>query len=77
MEEGRKRGATLWSIVNALGSQAMRIADGYISMQTGPEIGVASTKAFTAPLVDLYMLAVLLADLRGAITDEKRKKLVA
>lgn len=77
MEEGRKRGATLWSIVNALGSQAMRIADGFISMQTGPEIGVASTKAFTAPLVDLYMLAVLLADLRGTISTEKRKQLVA
>jgi glucosamine--fructose-6-phosphate aminotransferase (isomerizing) len=77
MEEARKRGATLWSIVNALGSQAMRIADGYISMQTGPEIGVASTKAFTAPLVDLYMLAVLLADLRETITVEKRKQLVA
>jgi glucosamine--fructose-6-phosphate aminotransferase (isomerizing) len=77
MEEGRKRGATLWSIVNALGSQAMRIADGFISMQAGPEIGVASTKAFTAPLVDLYMLAVFLADMRGSITDTKRKQLVA
>ena len=39
MEEGRSKGATLWSIVNAIGSQAMRIADGCISMQTGPEIG--------------------------------------
>ena len=76
MEEGRKRGATLWSIVNAIGSQAMRIADGYISMQTGPEIGVASTKAYTAPLVDLYMLAILLADLHGAIDLENRRKLV-
>lgn len=76
MEEARKKGARLWSIVNAIGSQAMRIADGYISMQTGPEIGVASTKAFTAPLVDLYMLAVLLADLRGTITPEYRKRLV-
>ena len=63
MDEGKQRGAILWSIVNAIGSQAMRVANGYISMQTGPEIGVASTKAFTAPLVDLYMLAVLLADL--------------
>ena len=50
MEEGRSKGAILWSIVNAIGSQAMRIADGCISMQTGPEIGVASTKAFTAPV---------------------------
>jgi len=76
MEEGRQKGAILWSIVNAIGSQAMRVADGYISMQVGPEIGVASTKAFTAPLVDLYMLAVLLADLRGTLPVEQRKKLV-
>jgi glucosamine--fructose-6-phosphate aminotransferase (isomerizing) len=76
MAEGKKRGATLWSIVNTIGSQAMRIADGYISMQTGPEIGVASTKAYTAPLVDQYMLAVLLADLRGIITQEDRKNMV-
>lgn len=76
MEEGRKKGTKLWSIVNAIGSQAMRIADGYISMQAGPEIGVASTKAFTAPIVDLYMLAVLLADLRGVIDRKARKLLV-
>lgn len=76
MEEGRQKGATLWSIVNAIGSQAMRLADGYISMQTGPEIGVASTKAFTAPLVDQYMLAVLLADLRGILTVQQRKKML-
>ncbi len=77
MEEGRRKGATVWSIVNAIGSQAMRVADGYISMQTGPEIGVASTKAFTAPLVDQYMLAVLLADLRGEIDANTRRQLVA
>jgi glucosamine--fructose-6-phosphate aminotransferase (isomerizing) len=77
MEEGRRKGATLWSIVNAVGSQAMRVADGSISMQTGPEIGVASTKAFTAPLVDQYMLAVLLADLRGTLDEQTRKSLVA
>lgn len=77
MEEGRERGAMLWSIVNAIGSQAMRTADGYISMQVGPEIGVASTKAYTAPLVDVYMLAIKLAELRGTISDQKRKALVA
>lgn len=76
MDEARKKGAQLWAIVNAIGSQAMRISDGYISMQTGPEIGVASTKAFTAPLVDLYMLAVLLADLRGTLTPRERTNLV-
>ncbi len=76
MTEARQRGAVLWSIVNAIGSQAMRIADGCIGMQTGPEIGVASTKAFTAPLIDLYMLAILLADLRGEIEDSRRRELV-
>lgn len=77
MDEARRKGAMLWSIVNAIGSQAMRIADGYISMQTGPEIGVASTKAYTAPLVDLYMLAILLADLRGTLDEKERRRLVA
>ena len=77
MGESKKKGATLWSIVNVIGSQAMRIADGYISMQTGPEIGVASTKAYTAPLVDQYMLAILLADLRGVIDEKQRKALVS
>ncbi len=77
MEEGRRKGALVWSIVNAIGSQAMRLADGFISMQTGPEIGVASTKAFTAPLVDQYMLAILLADLRGVIDEKTRKALVS
>jgi len=77
MEEARQKGATLWSIVNVIGSQAMRISDGYISMQTGPEIGVASTKAYTAPLVDVYMLAVLLGELRGTLPEKKRRVLVA
>ena len=76
MEEGRKKGALLWSIVNAIGSQAMRQADGCISMQAGPEIGVASTKAFTAPLMDLYMLAVYLADVRGLLSRSRRIELV-
>jgi glucosamine--fructose-6-phosphate aminotransferase (isomerizing) len=77
MDQAKNKGVPLWSIVNVIGSQAMRMADGYISMQTGPEIGVASTKAYTAPLIDLYMLAILLADLRGALKEADRYKLVA
>ena len=76
MEEARQKGAILWSIVNAIGSQAMRLADGFVSMQVGPEIGVASTKAFTAPLVDLYLLAVYLADKKELLCDDARQKLV-
>jgi len=75
MNEARERGAILWSIVNVIGSQAMRIADGFISMHAGPEIGVASTKAFTAPLIDLYMLAILLGDLRGVLEEDRKKQL--
>jgi glucosamine--fructose-6-phosphate aminotransferase (isomerizing) len=74
MESGRERGAKLWTIVNVLGSQAQRIADGYILMHAGPEIGVASTKAFTTSLTDLYMLALYLGDLRGTLSPEARRK---
>lgn len=76
MEEARSKGTEVWSIVNAIGSQAMRVADGSISMQVGPEIGVASTKAFTAPVLDLYMLAVYLADLRGGLEEARRIELI-
>ena len=71
MEEARSKGAVLWSIVNAIGSQAMRIADGYITMLAGPEIGVASTKAFTVSMVDQYLIACALAELRGAQPPDK------
>jgi glutamine---fructose-6-phosphate transaminase (isomerizing) len=65
MEEGREKGALVWTIVNNVGSEARRVADGYVLMQAGPEIGVASTKAFTTSIVDQFLLAVYLAQLRG------------
>lgn len=67
MEEGREKGAKLWSIVNVQGSMAHRISDGAILMQAGPEIGVASTKAFTATLTDLVLLGMYLGQLRGTL----------
>jgi len=70
MAEARRRGARLVSIVNVIGSQAARISDGVIYMQAGPEIGVATTKAFTASLVDLYLLAVHLASVRDTLDVE-------
>ena len=67
MEEARNKGAQLWSIVNVIGSQAdAHVAMAYILMHAGPEIGVASTKAFTASLVDLYLLGCYLGELRGS-----------
>jgi glucosamine--fructose-6-phosphate aminotransferase (isomerizing) len=76
MEEARAKGARLWSIVNVVGSQAARISDGVIYMHVGPEIGVASTKAFTASLVDLYMLGLYLGRARGTIEPGEMCKLL-
>ncbi len=69
IEEARDKKATVWSIVNAIGSQAMRLADGFITMQAGPEIGVASTKAFTTSVMDQYLLALYLGQLRGTLSN--------
>jgi len=76
MEEGRTKGARLWSIVNVIGSQAHRLADGHIFMQAGMEIGVATSKAFTASVVDLYMLALYLGELRGVLSGETLRQAV-
>ncbi len=76
MEEARKKGARLWTIVNVIGSPAMRLSDGYILMHAGPEIGVASTKAFTTSLVDLYLLGCYLGELRGTLTGERLRATV-
>jgi len=55
------------SICNVVGSSATRESDGVIYTHAGPEIGVASTKAFTSQLVALYLFALYLAKIRGAI----------
>ncbi|HEV7786510.1 MAG TPA: glutamine--fructose-6-phosphate transaminase (isomerizing), partial [Thermoanaerobaculia bacterium] len=64
MEAAKDRGARLFSICNVLGSQATRISEGVIYTNAGPEIGVASTKAFTTQLVALYLLALYLRQVR-------------
>ena len=65
MEAARDRGAKLLAICNVPGSQATRISDGVIYTHAGPEIGVASTKAFTTQLTALYLLALYLRQQRG------------
>ena len=76
LEEARSKDALVWSIVNAIGSQAMRLSDGCIPMNAGPEIGVASTKAFTSSIVDQYLLALYLGQLRGTLDEAQRVQLV-
>ncbi len=61
MAAAHEQGARVWSIVNAIGSQAERVSDGFIGMRADPEIGVASTKTFIASIVDQYLLACALA----------------
>ena len=65
MEAAKERGASLNAICNVLGSQATRISEGCIYTHAGPEIGVASTKAFTTQLVALYLFALYLRQQRG------------
>lgn len=77
MEEARAKGARLISIVNVMGSQAARVSDGVIYMQAGPEIGVASTKAFTASLVDQFLLGLYLGKARGTLAPSRLKRMVA
>src|SRR4029450_13003060 len=72
MEAARERGARLFSICNVLGSQATRISEGVVYTHAGPEIGVASTKAFTTQLVALYLFALYLRQQRGLGVDPAR-----
>ena len=72
LREARTRGASSLAICNVVGSMATREAGGVIYTHAGPEIGVASTKAFTTQLVALYLLAVHLARVRGTLDAAAR-----
>lgn len=65
MEAAQEKGGRLVTICNVAGSQATRVSEGVIYTQAGPEIGVASTKAFTTQLVACYLLALYLRRVRG------------
>jgi glucosamine--fructose-6-phosphate aminotransferase (isomerizing) len=65
--EAKRKGARVLSIVNVVGSTLARESDGVLYTHCGPEIGVASTKAFTAQLTALYLLALHLGRVRGVI----------
>ncbi len=73
LREAKKAGVSSIAICNVVGSMATRETDGTIHTHAGPEIGVASTKAFTSQLVALYLLALRLAQVRGALSPEASK----
>src|SRR5574340_1379821 len=77
MREAKAKGAAVLTICNVVGSTASREADGVVYTHAGPEIGVASTKAFTAQLTALYLFGLHFGSMCGTLAlDEVRKRLV-
>ncbi|MDD2689301.1 MAG: glutamine--fructose-6-phosphate transaminase (isomerizing) [Candidatus Omnitrophica bacterium] len=74
--EAKAKGALVLTICNVLGSSLVRLSDGVIYTYAGPEIGVASTKAYTAQLAILYLFAFYLADILQVIRQEAVAKLI-
>jgi glucosamine--fructose-6-phosphate aminotransferase (isomerizing) len=72
MQEAKRRGAKLITICNVIGAAATRMSDGVIYTNAGPEIGVASTKAFTTQLTAFYLLSLYIRQLRGDDVDDRR-----
>jgi len=73
VEEAKERGATVLGIVNVVGSSIARATDAGVYLHVGPEIGVASTKAFTAQVAVLAMLAIELGRRKHISSDEATK----
>ncbi|MBK7802211.1 MAG: glutamine--fructose-6-phosphate transaminase (isomerizing) [Chloracidobacterium sp.] len=75
MREAKLSGCKVLAICNVHGSMITREADGTILTHAGPEIGVASTKAFTAQMIAVYLFALYLGEVRGKIDERAPKKL--
>ncbi len=76
LKAAREQGATVLAVSNVLESAIPRAADGSLYTHAGPEIGVASTKAFTTQLVAMLMLAVFLGRSSGALSAEKAREVL-
>jgi glucosamine--fructose-6-phosphate aminotransferase (isomerizing) len=77
LREAKSKGARSLAICNVVGSMATREADGTLYTHAGPEIGVASTKAFTCQLVALHILAMYLGQVRQTLSEEQRRSHIA
>ncbi|CAN5666167.1 MAG: glutamine--fructose-6-phosphate transaminase (isomerizing) [Pyrinomonadaceae bacterium] len=73
LREAKELGAKVLAICNVQGSMIVREADGTILTHAGPEIGVASTKAFTSQMIALYLLGLYLGELRGSLSPEQAR----
>ena len=76
LENAKSQGATIFGIVNVVGSSIARISDAGIYTHAGPEIGVASTKAFSAQLTVLLLFALKLAEFKNSTSEELRLQLI-
>jgi glucosamine--fructose-6-phosphate aminotransferase (isomerizing) len=76
VREARKHRAPILAVCNVLGSTLTRESDGIIYTHAGPEIGVASTKAYTAQLMALYIFAFYLAGIRNILSQDKINSLI-
>jgi glutamine---fructose-6-phosphate transaminase (isomerizing) len=76
IERAKENGAIIFGIVNVVGSSIARISDGGAYTHAGPEIGVASTKAFTGQLAVIMMMALKIAKEKGTISNERYNKLL-
>jgi glucosamine--fructose-6-phosphate aminotransferase (isomerizing) len=76
LREAKSKGAKTLSICNVVGSMMTRESSGTLMTHAGPEIGVASTKAFTCQLTALFILAMHLGQIRGKLNEEQSKKLM-
>ncbi|MCM3878974.1 MAG: glutamine--fructose-6-phosphate transaminase (isomerizing) [Vicinamibacterales bacterium] len=77
LREARKKGARSLAICNVVGSMATREAEGTVYTHAGPEIGVASTKAFSSQLVALNILALYLGQIKGTLSESDAKAHIA
>jgi glucosamine--fructose-6-phosphate aminotransferase (isomerizing) len=77
MRLARERGATVLAVTNTRGSQATRDSDGVLYTRAGLEVGVAATKTFLCQVAVMYMLALRLAELRGALAPQRLAEIVA
>lgn len=74
--EAKRRGAKILSICNVVGSTSAREADSVFYTHSGPEIGVASTKAFTSQLTALYLFSLAIARARGVLNREETRQML-
>ncbi len=76
LREAQSRGAKVLGVVNVVGSSIAREADSCIYTWAGPEISVATTKAYSTQMVVLYMIGMVLAEAKGLITEERYAELL-